>query len=166
MLAVLCPRQENTVFAGAAGKMCAVHTGFIFFRLPVIVIHLKMNVDKYEEIFTSSLLTSGKFKTWYRWITACQQMWWIVSGKLSCVLQYHLRSRLPGFVAVLSISYNFLGAHVLLTSLENWLLLQNNPISVIITFKWHSMVKTNRLCWQGLPSVHSWGISLPQKRPS
>lgn len=60
MLAVLCPRQENTVFAGAAGKMCAVHTGFIFFRLPVIVIHLKMNVDKYEEIFTSSLLTSGQ----------------------------------------------------------------------------------------------------------
>ena len=36
------------------------------------------------------------------------------------------------FVAVLSISYNFLSAQVLLNFLENWLLPQNNPISVII----------------------------------
>lgn len=50
---------------------------------------------------------------------------------------------------MLNASYNFLGAHLLLASLEKWLLPQNNPISVIIiTFKWHSMVKTNHLCWQ------------------
>lgn len=63
-------------------------------------------------------------------------MQWIVSGKLSHVSQHHLHSRLLGVAAMLNASYDFLGAHLLLASLEKWLLPQNNPISVIIiTFK-------------------------------
>lgn len=99
------------------------------FRLPVS----NISVDKYKQIVyvefshLGASLNPGPIAL---------QMRWVVSGKLSCVLQCHLHSRLLCGVATLCISCNFLGAHVLLTSLEKWLLPQNNPISVIIlTFK-------------------------------
>lgn len=131
---------------GKAGKLGLKHLHsrlvLCFFRLPVS----NISVDKYKQIVyvefshLGASLNPG---------TIALQMRWVVSGKLSCVLQCHLHSRLLGGVATLCISCNFLGAHVLLTSLEKWLLPQNNPISVIIlTFKWHSMVKTSHLCWQ------------------
>lgn len=130
----------------------------------MIDIHWEINFHKYKQIvYFESFNLRANLK--HGTFTACQQLGWIISGKLLCVLQYHLHSRLLSFVPMFSISYNFFNAHVLLTSLENWLLPRNNPISIILmTFKWHSMAKTN-LGWQEFPSVPSWGFSLQQKSP-
>lgn len=162
VLAVLHLGRENTLFAGAAAKTCALHSGFIFqassdqytlrgrcWQIQAVVYikfsHLRANLKCATATLQHTNRCGGLFQA---------------SFHVSCSITYTADCwvLLPFLVSIVTIS----------VPSESWLLPKNNPISVIIiTFKWHSMVKTNHLCWQEFPLVHSWDISFQQqKKPS